>query len=163
MQKILIRIGIYLLPALFAVCSCKENDYTAYSPEFSDITFITTEGKADDFRAGDKIVATAVQSRIGKYLYKATYTWTSNPSDGVSQQYPQGAIYDNEPFNPTDTLMFSTPGTYNLTFKARYNISSAEYEQHNFTVRIPDGKITYTTPSFMYFDVTIEKQIKIKP
>lgn len=161
MQTKLIKTGITLMLLLSALCSCKDEDYTAYSPEFSDIIFTTVEGNTEEFHVGDKIIATAVQSRIGKYLYKATYTWECNPNAGVSQKYPQGAIYDNEPFNPTDTLVFDRAFTYNLVFKARYHISSAEYEPHNFTVRIPNGKITYSSPSFMYFDVTIEKQIKV--
>lgn len=153
--------SLALLLSLPAVISCSEDDYTAYSPEFSDMTFATLDGKTENFRVGDKIVATAVQSRIGKYLYKASYEWSSSPAT-AEHKPKKSAIYDNEPVNPTDTIVFTAPATYTLLFKGRYNISSSEFEPHNFTVRIPDGKITYSSPSWMYFDVTIEKKIVVR-
>lgn len=151
-------VSLFVLSGLF---SCSEDDYTAFSPEFSDMTFATLDGETEEFHVGDKIVATAVQSRIGKYLYKATYEWKSTP-ETAEHRPKKGAVYDNDPVNPTDTITFTAPATYTLTFKGRYNISSSEYETRNYSVRIPEGKITYSTPSWMYFDVMIEKKIVVK-
>ncbi len=138
--------------AFSAVWGCSDHNddekYRSQPPEISDMTVTGLDGSST-LRTGDKLLATVVQSTKGRLLYRATYEWSSSPSDGVSlSPNKKGVVYDNENDNPTDTIVFSTPGTYTITFSGTYNISGG-YEHHNKTVDIENGTIVYSTPNWL--------------
>lgn len=162
MRKI-IQISSLCLLLTSALASCSEHwddeKYRSLPPEFSDMQFQMLDGSSE-LTSGSPMVATAVQQSTGRLLYKATYSWTCSP-DATSQAYKEGVIYDQENYNPTDTLTLPSPGTYKLTFKGRY-YTSGNYENRNYSVEIPDGTATYTTPTFMYYEVEVTKNVTVK-
>lgn len=139
--------------------SCDE-EYVSSPPKFSDLTVTSTDGGTTLY-TNTKIVATAVQEKKGHLLFKAGYTWTTSPSEDVNHTYQKGVIYDNENHNPTDTIIFTHPGRYTIKFNGKFHISAADYEKVNQTVNIEDGKITYNTPSFLYYTIEIEKRVNV--
>ena len=154
-----------LILGLFAV-SCDDNaddpKYRSLPPEFEDMTFQMLESKDTVIKAGEKVLATCVQSKPGRLLNLTRYNWTADRKE-VTHRFKKElqAGYDNENQNPTDTLTFPAPGIYNLTFNARY-FTSGNYQIVSKIVSIDHGKITYKTPSFQFYDVQIEKKIVVK-
>lgn len=141
-KKLLSALGIILT---FTCCS--EEDYTSRPPVFSEITIHSLEeGTPTVFYAGDKIVATAVQTTKGHLLNKTTYQWIISPTEGVdySQKYQSTVIYDVQSENPTDTIVINTPGEYNITFKAKYNASGTG--QLSYPVSITKNRIKILQP-----------------
>ena len=156
-----------LILGLFSV-SCDDNaddpKYRSLPPEFEDMTFKMLKDNSTVITAGEKVVATCVQSKPGRLLNLTRYNWTTNPNpEGLTHKFKAElkAGYDNEPQHPTDTIVFPNPGIYNLTFNARY-FTSGNYEIVSKIVSIDHGKITYKTPSFQFYDVVIEKKIVVK-
>jgi len=160
--------GLMVGTALFLTASCSEDwddpKYQSRSPMFSALMLENLDETADGtFRTGAPIVATAVQSRTGSLLYKADYTWTSSAQD-ATHKFRNSVVYDYENGNPTDTVTFATPGTYTLTLKARYHVSG-NAEVLSGSLENPDGsRVSYSTPSWMYYDVTVERRnVVVKP
>lgn len=161
-KSLSVKILFGMATALLAACSedWDSPEYQSRSPMFSAMTLKNLEGEDDGvWRAGVPIVATAVQSRTGSLLYKAVYEWTCSSED-VTHKYRSTVVYDNENDNPTDTLTFAQPGSYRLTFRGRYHISG-NAEMLNGSEAIPDGTVTYSTPSWMYYDVTVERSVRV--
>lgn len=110
------------------------------------------------------------QAKIGKLLYKAKYEWAINPeTEGNSQKYKTVVIYDQEPQNPTDTLIINTPGTYTLTFKGTYDASAhttlwRESGADQSSSFWPDnsGKVTYSSRGEFGFTVVATKKITVQ-
>lgn len=169
-----------LLSALFACAitsfftSCSDDNehsskYNSTPPTFSDMTVkeLSTEGTT--LHAGEKFVVTLQQNKIGKLLYKAKYDWSLSPeTDGNSQKYKTLVIYDQEPQNPTDTILINTPGTYTLTFKGTYDASAyttlwRENEANQNSTFWPDnsGKVTYTSRGEFGFTAVATKKITV--
>ena len=93
-------LAIPLFCAASFVTSCDDDDeYMAEIPEFSDVTFHVIETDHENLRVGDKIVATAVQSKKGRLLHGADMSWTSTPE--ASHSYKAGVVYDAQNENPT--------------------------------------------------------------
>lgn len=144
--------------------SCSDNaddpKYRSLPPMFSDMELKTLNGGDTTLRAGEEIIATALQSKKGRLLNGTDYNWTATPA-GTTHRFRKSVIYDKESFNPTDTLIFETPGVYQLTFKGKYR-TSGQSQVVSDIVDIKHGKITYQTPTFQYYNVIIEKRIVVK-
>lgn len=149
--------------------SCDDNTddpkYRSLPPTFSDMDFKNIEGNAEELKAGDKIVATGVQQKYGRLLNKTTYNWKvdtiqANKPVSANHSFKKEVVYDNNSVNPTDTIVFNYPGTYNVTFDAKYSIS-AQYQPINTVESIERGSIKYSTSPLSYF-VKIQKRITIK-
>ena len=157
------RLTIAFTALILFVAGCSDNaddpKYRSLPPEISDLTLAPLDGSTE-LRANTPIVATVQQSKLGTLINKTTYSWKTSPID-IDHKYVKGVIYEQEPQNPTDTITFANKGTYTLTFTGRYHTSGG-YEQRNYSVEIPDGKVTYSTPSLMYYDVKVEKTVRIK-
>ena len=139
-------LAIPLFCAASFVTSCDDDDeYMAEIPEFSDVTFHVIETDHENLRVGDKIVATAVQSK--NHSYKA------------------GVVYDAQNENPTDTIVATTSGWHTLTFTATYDVSSGIWQTYNSTVDFADGSgsVRYETLSQLYYQVTIRKRFYVMP
>ena len=151
------------LTLIIGLVACTEDHdapkYTSRPPLFSHVEAMSLDGDSI-LRAGKEIVITAVQSQKGKLLYKATYKWGQKKGD-ASHKYTKEVIYDNNPVNPTDTVVFASPGTYTLTMNAKYHISG-NYQLINSTDVWADGSVTYTTPTWQYYLVDIEKKITVQ-
>lgn len=145
------------------VTSCDDdNEYTSEIPEFSDVTFHVIETDHENLRVGDKIVATAVQSKKGRLLHGADMSWTSTPE--ASHSYKEGVVYDAQSENPTDTIVATTSGWHTLTFTAKYDVSGIS-QTYNSTVDFADGSgsVRYETLSQLYYQVTIRKRFYVMP
>ena len=155
-----------LILGLFTV-SCDDNaddpKYRSLPPRFEDMTFKMLEDGSTTVKAGEKCVATCVQSKPGRLLNLTTYNWKATNREDISHRFKKElkAGYDNEPQNPTDTIIFENPGVYHLTFTARYT-TSGNTQVISEIQSIDHGKITYKTPSFQFYDVTIEKKVTVK-
>lgn len=130
----------------------KNDNYTPDSTTYENDTITN-----DTLYTNTKIAVTAVQRKKGHLLYKASYTWATSPSEGVNHTYQKGVIYDNENHNPTDTIIFTQPGKYTITFSGKYNISAADFEKVNGVEKVSDNeKITYTSLP-LYYTIEIQK------
>ena len=121
MKKTFARIALcfaVVCQTVFLVsCSDHTDDekYQSLPPFFSDMTFRSLHGHST-LSAGDSVVVTAVQSRLGRLLYYATYSWgTAYDTDSVTHAYRSGVVYDNDPADPVDTIVFHRSGTYTVT------------------------------------------------
>lgn len=159
-----------LLTISAASCSDKADDpeFCSQPPLFSEMPISVLGGApANVFPAGSTLVATAMQSRKGRLLYKADYKWKCEPANAaqepvdVRHRNKSAVVYDKDNGNPTDTLTISKPGIYRLTFTGRYHISGSNCETVNGTAEIPQGKVTYSTPSFLYYDITMERTLRV--
>lgn len=148
---------------LMGIASCTEDHdnpkYTSRPPSFSHVEVKSLDGDSV-LRAGKKLVVTAIQSTKGKLIYKAEYKW-GNKKGEARHQYTKEVIYDLDPVNPSDTVVFTTPGTYTMTLNAKYHISG-NYENINGKEVWEDGSVNYSTPSWMYYLVDIEKKIRVQ-
>ena len=65
---------------LFTACKEHMNDekYQSIPPTISGVTFHVAGTGSTDLHVGDKIVATVVQSSLGKLLYRADYSWETS-------------------------------------------------------------------------------------
>ncbi len=114
---------------VFAAASCGDDDekYRSEPPKIARITVSPHDGHTS-IRAGERFVATAVQSKTGVNLYKATYVWTavsSGTGTASSKQNKGEVVYDNDSGDCTDTLVVTEAGKYTLTFSADYRPSGS--------------------------------------
>ena len=146
--------------ATLTLGSCSDDDkYASYAPRFSDMTFTNLTGKTT-FHVGDTIVATAVQKKYGHLLDRTTYKWEVSPSEGVGQKYMTGCVYDNDRSNPTDTLVFSSAGSYTIKLTARYNASGIS-ESASSSEDFPDGgSASYASAALAVF-AYVTKTIRV--
>lgn len=151
------------LSLLAVLTSCSEDSdnpkYQSRIPTFSDVTFEVIDADHSDIRVGDRVVATAVQSSKGKLLDRTTYTWTSS-DENIAHKYKQGAVYDADNVNPTDTFTVSSTGRIRLTMTAKYQVSG-QYQLYNRTDEIEDGSVTYKTLSWQWYEVTLTKYFRV--
>lgn len=151
------------LAILAGLAACSEDQdnpkYTSRPPAFSGVEVKSLDGDST-LRAGEEIVVTAVQGAKGKLLYKAEYKWGLKKGE-ASHRYTKEVVYDLNPVNPSDTVVFTTPGTYTMTLNAKYHISG-NYDNINGTDVWEDGSVKYSTPSWLYYLVDIEKKITVQ-
>lgn len=164
MKKTLFATCLCILQ-LFLATSCSENtddpEYRSQPPIFSGMQISALgEAPGNVFSTGTTLVATATQSRKGRLLYRAEYNWTCELVD-VEHKNTAQVVYDKDSSDPTDTLTISDPGTYKLTFSGRFHMSGSNYETLNGVTNTDNGTVTYSTPSFMYYDITVERTFRV--
>lgn len=151
------------LAILAGLAACSEDPdnpkYTSRPPAFSGVEVNSLDGDST-LRAGKEIVVTALQGVKGKLLYKAEYKWGLKRG-AATHRYIKEVVYDLNPVNPSDTVVFTTPGIYVVTLNAKYHISG-NYDNINGTDVWEDGSVKYSTPSWMYYLVDIEKKITVQ-
>lgn len=172
-------LALLLVPWTAMSCSDESNDekYRSEPPRFSDISIRPLESGAGpiadngsgNLPVGQRLLVTAHQSAIGRLLYKATYEWTTSPSEDVSHRYSQKVVYDDMPVDPTDTIIVSAPGTYRINLAAKYYTSGQVTTwgaQHGtgFTDNFADGNgsATYTLAGILYFTVNASKTFTVE-
>lgn len=175
MKKTFLLSALLLCTITSFITSCSDENehsskYNSTPPTFNDLTIKEISTNSTTLHTGEKLVATMQQAKIGKLLYKAKYEWAINPeTEGNSQKYKTVVIYDQEPQNPTDTLIINTPGTYTLTFKGTYDASAhttlwRESGADQSSSFWPDnsGKVTYSSRGEFGFTVVATKKITVQ-
>lgn len=142
MRKTFVSAALIAVLAVGGFTSCSENsDSNVVVPQFRGIEF------NKDLVAGSEVVATAIQSKTGRYIDRTNYSWTFEDAQYVGGGV-SGVFYGSDKRDPTCTIRLpETPGRYTVTFNATYNVSG---KAGNSTkeVDISGGKITYTTSPF---------------
>jgi len=162
------RIFFYILPivaALLSLAACSDDDYDSVPPTFSAMTFENLSGASDDLRVGDRIVATAVQRKKGERLYGSSYSWSVEPAEGVATQRAYGGgVYDDDPRNPSDTIVFASAGSYKITLTAEYKPSGARGLESGYTETLESGgTATYNVlgSGLFYYTATVTGYVRV--
>ena len=170
MKKILWGVlPLMIMAGSIASCSDDDNEYRSEPPLLSDLSVkVLKQPASSEIHVGDRVVVTAEQSKKGRLLNATTYGWSSTPT--VAHRFTKSVIYDKQPVNPTDTVVFDKPGQYTLRFEGKYNASGNTHVWSNkhgvtFTQDFAsgDGRVTYQTGSLIYFKVIATKQMTVLP
>lgn len=158
-KKILFFAGLLVAAIVVGVsCSSDDNKYKSESPQFSEITLIDLNTGETNIRAGQPFVATAIQSSKGKLLNSTHYKWNVTNTDDVSHKYKSGVVYDQEPENPSDTIVIPNAGRYELVFSADYGVSGIATGK-SYTESLTNGGSAMYKASSLKFKVTLTKSI----
>ncbi len=153
----------------FTACSEHTNDaeYSSEAPRIADLTIQSLNPSHTDVHVGDRFVVTAVQQKKGRLLNRTTYKWTNSAS--FEQKYTNYTAYDNGNFNPTDTLVATSAGSFKVSFRGDYKTSGSNINTWlktygaTYTEKLPgNGSATYNA-SMSLFVVTAEKTFEILP
>lgn len=140
-----------------------EESYISTCPVIHDMTFKSVVTETDRIVAGEKFVATVEQARKGHLLYRADYAWSDGRDEGIHKPTFTTLVYDSEPINPTDTIIFTNPGVHQVKLVAKYRISGNADPSVVRTDEIPGGIVQYQLPSWMYYLVTVTKNVRVEP
>lgn len=155
------KIFLPLFALALGMTSCERDDYTSTCPVIHDMTFKSVVTETDRIVAGEKFVATVEQAQKGHLLYRAEYTWSDRRGKGTHKPTFTDVVYDNFSHNPTDTIVFNTPGEYQVKLVAKYHISGNPDYSVVRTQELVDGSVEYTVPSFLYYIVTVTKNVRV--
>lgn len=163
MKKTILALSMIL--ALIVSCESHENDakYRSYYPIIEDMVFESLVTGTDNVVAGEPFVATVKQSQLGRLLYGASYTWNDGRGEGTHKPFPKSVVYDQNPMNPTDTIVLPYSGRHQIQMVAKYKISGGYDASAVNIVDIPDGRINYDVPSWQYYQVTVTKSVYVHP
>ena len=139
-----------------------EESYISTCPVIQDMTFKSVVTETDRIVAGEKFVATVEQAQKGHLLYKADYAWSDGRGEGTHTPVPATVVYDEQPVNPTDTIIFNTPGVHQVKLVAKYHISGNYDASVVRTEEISGGRVQYELPSWMYYRVTVTKNVRVE-
>lgn len=157
------RNSIWIVPALATVlvaCSDDSKKYTAEFPSFDPLEAKSMSGGA--LRVGSPVVVTANESKHGNHLYEVNYKWTVSGPENVMQRYNKRAVYSDKTPSATDTIRFSAPGRYVVTFVASYEVAGVGKGQAYKTI-FPDNKGTAVYDgSALRYRVTVDRTFVIE-
>ena len=158
------KIVLSIFALALAMVSCERDDdkYISTCPVIHDMTFKSVVTETDRIVAGEKFVATVEQAQKGHLLYKADYAWSDAHGEGIHKPPFTTLVYDSEPINPTDTIIFNNPGVYQVKLVAKYHISGNADPSVVRTTEITGGKVQYQLPSWMYYLVTVTKNVRVE-
>lgn len=154
--------AMWIATTVMAIVACSSDDekFKSVSPRFSKITLTNLNTSEGSLQAGQPFVATAVQSSKGRLLNSTQYKWHIEDTDNVSHKYTSGIIYDHQPENPSDTILISHPGRYELVFTADYNISGVATGA-NLTESLTNGGTATYQVSTLKYKVKLTKFIVV--
>lgn len=158
------KIFLPLFALALGMTSCERDDdkYTSTCPVIHDMTFKSVVTETDRIVAGEKFVATVEQAQKGHLLDLTVYTWSDGRDVGIHKPTFTTLVYDSEPINPTDTIIFTNPGVHQVKLVAKYRISGNADASVVRTEEIPGGKVQYQVPSWMYYLVTVTKNVRVE-
>lgn len=158
------KIFLPLFALVLGMTSCERDDdkYTSTCPVIHDMTFKSVVTETNRIVAGEKFVATVEQAQKGHLLYKAEYVWSDGRGEGTHKPTFTSVVYDNYSKNPTDTIVFNTPGVHQVKLVAKYHISGNADASVVRTDEIEGGKVQYQLPSWMYYLVTVTKNVRVE-
>ena len=149
---------------VFTACSEDENNpkYASLPPEIVGVEVQPLNNPDGQVKAGEPFVVRAIQQKKGRLLYKAIYKWQTAPTeDGVAHKYTQQVVYDNQPADPTDTLVIDNPGMYTIKMNATYYMSGS-YQIINKINEWQGGQATYSTASSLQYKIDLEHKVQVK-
>ena len=158
-----ILLPVFALALGLVSCERDDDKYISTCPVIQDMTFKSVVTETDRIVAGEKFVATVEQAQKGHLLYKADYAWSDGRDEGIHKPTFTTLVYDSEPINPTDTIIFTNPGVHQVKLVAKYHISGNADPSVVRTDEIPGGKVQYQLPSWMYYLVTVTKNVRVLP
>lgn len=158
-----ILLPVFALALGLVSCERDDDKYVSTCPVIHDMTFKSVVTETDRIVAGEKFVATVEQAQKGHLLYKADYAWSDGRDEGTHKPTFTTLVYDSEPINPTDTIIFTNPGVHQVKLVAKYHISGNADPSVVRTDEIPGGKVQYQLPSWMYYLVTVTKNVRVLP
>jgi hypothetical protein len=158
-----ILLPVFALALGLVSCERDDDKYISTCPVIHDMTFKSVVTETDRIVAGEKFVATVEQAQKGHLLYKADYAWSDGRDEGIHKPTFTTLVYDSEPINPTDTIIFTNPGVHQVKLVAKYHISGNADASVVRTDEIPGGKVQYQLPSWMYYLVTVTKNVRVLP
>jgi hypothetical protein len=158
-----ILLPVFALALGLVSCERDDDKYISTCPVIHDMTFKSVVTETDRIVAGEKFVATVEQAQKGYLLYKADYAWSDGRDEGIHKPTFTTLVYDSEPINPTDTIIFTNPGVHQVKLVAKYHISGNADPSVVRTDEIPGGKVQYQLPSWMYYLVTVTKNVRVLP
>lgn len=158
-----ILLPVFTLALGLVSCERDDDKYISTCPVIHDMTFKSVVTETDRIVAGEKFVATVEQAQKGHLLYKADYAWSDGRDEGIHKPTFTTLVYDSEPINPTDTIIFTNPGVHQVKLVAKYHISGNADPSVVRTDEIPGGKVQYQLPSWMYYLVTVTKNVRVLP
>lgn len=158
-----ILLPVFALALGLVSCERDDDKYISTCPVIHDMTFKSVVTETDRIVAGEKFVATVEQAQKGHLLYKADYAWSDGRDEGIHKPTFTTLVYDSEPINPTDTIIFTNPGVHQVKLVAKYHISGNADPSVVRTDEIPGGKVQYQLPSWMYYLVTVTKNVRVLP
>ncbi len=162
--------GFLAILACIACIGCEEEETVSVLPTFSGFQITPSAPEK-----GQTVRIEAVQSQIGKLLYRADYKWTLTKSDGTVKEVTKRVVYDNEPANPffTYDIADNDPvGTYTVSFSGEYQysatggatVSGGNYSEGTST---KTGTITVRNSGALYGtcagNVTFQVRVKSAP
>ena len=153
---------IFALALVMVSCERDDDKYTSTCPVIHDMTFKSVVTETDRIVAGEKFVATVEQAQRGHLLYKADYTWSDGREEGIHKPAFTSVVYDNFSNNPVDTIVFNTPGIHQVKLVAKYHISGNADASVVKTTEISGGRVQYELPSWMYYRVTVTKNVRVE-
>lgn len=157
-----ILLPIFALALGMVSCERDDDKYTSTCPLIHDMTFKSVVTETDRIVAGEKFVATVEQAQRGHLLYKADYTWSDGREEGIHKPAFTSVVYDNFSNNPSDTIVFNTPGIHQVKLVAKYHISGNADASVVKTTEISGGRVQYELPSWMYYRVTVTKNVRVE-
>ena len=157
-----ILLPIFALALGMVSCERDDDKYTSTCPVIHDMTFKSVVTETDRIVAGEKFVATVEQAQRGHLLYKADYTWSDGREEGIHKPAFTSVVYDNFSNNPVDTIVFNTPGIHQVKLVAKYHISGNADASVVKTTEISGGRVQYELPSWMYYRVTVTKNVRVE-
>lgn len=157
-----ILLPIFSLALGMVSCERDDDKYTSTCPVIHDMTFKSVVTETDRIVAGEKFVATVEQAQRGHLLYKADYTWSDGREEGIHKPAFTSVVYDNYSNNPVDTIVFNTPGIHQVKLVAKYHISGNADASVVKTTEISGGRVQYELPSWMYYRVTVTKNVRVE-
>ena len=158
-----IILPIFALALGLVSCERDDDKYTSTCPVIHDMTFKSVVTETDRIVAGEKFVATVEQAQRGHLLYKAEYKWSDGRNEGIHKPAFTSVVYDNYSNNPSDTIVFNTEGIHQVKLVAKYHISGNADPSVVKTSEIPGGQVQYQLPSWMYYLVTVTKNVRVLP
>ena len=139
------------------------SQYYSVCPTITDMNFKSVGTDPEVIQAGTPFVASIEQSELGRNLFKAEYEWSDGRDEGIHKPAFTSVVYDSYPDSPTDTIVFNTPGIHQVKLVAKYYISSNADASVVRTDEIPGGQVQYQLPSWLYYLVTVTKNVRVLP
>ena len=156
-----ILLPVFALSLGLVSCERDDDKYISTCPVIHDMTFKSVETGSDYIVAGEKFVATVEQAQKGNLLYKADYTWSDGKEEGIHKPTYTTVVYDHQPVNPSDTITIENSGFHKIKLVAKYHISGNPDYSVVRTQELVDGSVEYTVPSFLYYIVTVTKNVRV--
>lgn len=156
-MKKLISMVCVLCVSMIALTSCDDSDdYGVKLPTYTDVV-MTCNGQVVNpasVPVGQRINLMLTHERKAQNIYLFTYTWTCEPAvEGLNPQ-----VRSNNCNDVPNGMTITSPGTYTLTIKVKYDFSG------NDAPDVPDTSdkslidVAYDQPGYLWSYATIRKQ-----